>query len=100
MSNNRDTQLSDPLQSNPTLPDDSTSEEEPDPTYAITEEEHSGTIPGSNEATAMALAGQRAIAIPVVEQSKPHRVKRLNPQCLKAMPLLKQNHNHRLQNSK
>ena len=75
MSHNRDTQLSDALQSNPTLPDDSTSEEEPDPTYTITEEEHRGTIPGSNKATAMALAGQRAIANPVVEQSKPHRVK-------------------------
>ena len=67
MSHNRDTQLSDPLQSNLTLPEDSTSEEEPDPAYAITEEECRGMIPGSNEATAMALAGQRAIANPVVE---------------------------------
>ena len=78
MSHNRDTQLSDPQQSNPTLPDDSTSEEELDPTYAITEEEHRGTIPGSNEATAMALAGQRAIANPVVERSKPYKVKKIS----------------------
>ena len=67
MSHNRDTHSQDTLQSNPTLLNDSTSEEEPDPTYAITEEEHRGTIPGSNKATAMALAGQRAIANPVVE---------------------------------
>ena len=67
MSHNRDTQSSDSQQSNPTLPDDSTSEEEPDLTYTITEEECRGTIPGSNEATAMALAGQRAIANPVVK---------------------------------
>ena len=39
MSHNRDTQLSDPQQSNTILPDDSTSEEEPDLAYAITEEE-------------------------------------------------------------
>ena len=77
MLHNRDTQSSDPQQSNPTLPDDSTSEEEPDMTYAITEEEHRGTIPGSNEATAMALAGQRAIANPVVKRSKPRKVKKI-----------------------
>ena len=77
MSHSRDTQLSDQQQSNPTLPDNSTSEKEPDPTYAITEEERRGTIPGSNEATAMALAGQRAIANPVVEQSKPRKVKKI-----------------------
>ena len=67
MSHNRDTHSRDALQSNPTLSDDSTSEEELDLTYAITEEERRGTIPGSNEATAMALADQRAIANPVVE---------------------------------
>ena len=67
MSHNRNTNFQDTLQLNPTLSDDSTSEEEPDPTLAITEEERRGTIPGSNEATAMALAGQRAIANPVVE---------------------------------
>ena len=76
MLHNRDTHSQDALQSNPTLSDDSTSEEESDPTYAITEEECRGTIPGSNEATVMALAGQRAIANPVVEQSKPHKVKK------------------------
>ena len=67
MLHNRDTHSQDALQSNPTLSDDSTSEEEPDLTHAITEEEHRGTIPGSNKVTAMALAGQRAIANPVVE---------------------------------
>ena len=75
-SHNRDTQLSDQLQSNPTLPDDSTSEEEPDLAYAITEKECRGMIPGSNEATAIALTGQRAIANPVVKRSKPCRVKK------------------------
>ena len=76
MLHNRDTHSQDALQSNPTLSDDLTSEAEPDLTYAITEEECRGTIPGSNEATAMALAGQRAIANPVVERSKPRKVKK------------------------
>ena len=67
MSHNRDTHSQDALQSTPTLSDDLTSEEEPDPTLVITEEERRGTIPGSNVATAMALAGQRVIANPVVE---------------------------------
>ena len=67
MSHNRDTHSQDALQSNPTLSDNSTSEEELELTYALTEEECTGTIPGSNEATVMALAGQRAIANPVVE---------------------------------
>ena len=77
MSHNSDTHSQDALQSNPTLSDNSTSEEQPDPTLAITEEERRGTIPGSNQATAMALAGQRAIANPVVKQSKPHEVKKI-----------------------
>ena len=51
-------------------------EEEPDPTLTTTEEEHRGTIPGSNEATAMALAGQQAIVHPIVERSKPRKVKK------------------------
>ena len=67
MSHNRDTHSQDALQSNPTLSDDSTSEEEPDLTLAITEEECRGTIPGSNVATAIALEGQRVIANPVVK---------------------------------
>ena len=67
MSHNRDTHSQDTLQSNPTLSDDLTSEEEPDPTLAITEEELRGTIPGSNVATVMALAGQRVITNPVVK---------------------------------
>ena len=40
------------------LPDDSSSDEEHNPTLITTEEECRGTIPRSNEATAMALAGQ------------------------------------------
>ena len=69
MTHNRNTTGSsqDALRQDPILSDDLTSEEEPDPTLTITEEECRGTIPGSNEATAMALAGQRAIANPVVE---------------------------------
>ena len=67
MSHNRNTNPQNVAQSNPTLSNDSTSEEEPDLTLTITEEEHRGTIPGSNETTAMALASQRATANPVVE---------------------------------
>ena len=67
MSYNRDTNPQNTAQLTPALSDNSTSEEEPDPTLATTEEEHRDTIPGSNEATAMALAGQQAIANSVVE---------------------------------
>ena len=67
MSHNRNTNPQNAAQLNPTLSNDSTSEEEPDPTLATTEEECRGTIPGSNETTAMALAGQRATVNPVVE---------------------------------
>ena len=69
MSHNRNTTGSsqDALWQDPILSDDSTSEEEPDPNLALTEEECRGTIPGSNEATAMALAGQRVIVNPVVK---------------------------------
>ena len=67
MSHNRYTNPQNAAQSNPTLSNDSTSEEEPDLTLTITEEEHRGTIQGSNEATAIALAGQRATANPVVK---------------------------------
>ena len=50
------------------LPDDSSSEEDLErQTLRLTEEEKRGTIPGSTEATAMALALQRAQANPVVE---------------------------------
>ena len=38
MSQNRDINSQDAVQLNPTLSDDSTSEEEPDPTLTITEE--------------------------------------------------------------
>ena len=65
MSYNRDTIPQNTAQLPPTLADDSTSEEEPDST--LTEEERQDTIQGSNEATAMALAGQQAIVNPVVE---------------------------------
>ena len=60
MLHNRDTNPQNTSQITPALSDDSTLEEEPDPTLTTTEE-HRGTIPGSNEATAMALAGQRAV---------------------------------------
>ena len=40
------------------LSDDFSSEDESDLALATPEEECRGTIPGSNEATAMALAGQ------------------------------------------
>ena len=53
MSHNRDTNPQNTAQLTPTLSDDSTLEEEPDPTLTTTEEECRGTIPGSNEATAM-----------------------------------------------
>ena len=72
-------QNKDPSPQTPTLTvlsDDSTSEDESDLTLATTEEERRGTIPGSNEATAIALAGQRAVANPVVERSNPQKVKR------------------------
>ena len=67
MSHNRNTNPQNVTQSNPTLSNDSTLEEEPDLTLTITEEERRGTIPGSNEAAAMALAGQRATVNPVVK---------------------------------
>ena len=76
MSHNRNTNPQNIAQSNPTLFNDLTSEEESDLALTITEEECRGTIPGSNEATAMALAGQRATVNPVVERSKPHKVKK------------------------
>ena len=40
------------------LSDDFSLEDESDLALATTEEEHRGTIPGSDEAAAMALAGQ------------------------------------------
>ena len=58
------------------IDDDPSSDEEPDPTLFTIEEEHRGTIPGSTTATAMALAGQHAIANPVIERSKPRKVKK------------------------
>ena len=58
MSYNRDNNPQNTTQLTPTLSDDPTSEEEPDPTLTTTDKECRGTIPGSNEATAMALAGQ------------------------------------------
>ena len=47
--------------------------------FRLTEEEKRGTIPGSTEATAMALAVSRAQANPVVERSKPQKVKKKKP---------------------
>ena len=83
MLHNRDTNPQNTAQLTPTLTDDSTSEEEPNPTLATTEEECRGTIPESNEATAMALAGQRAIVSPVVKRSKPQKVKKTASSALK-----------------
>ena len=65
------------------LSDDSSSEDESDLTLATTGEECRGTIPGSNEATAMVLAGQQAVANPVVERSKLRKVKRNTSQTPK-----------------
>ena len=80
---NRDTNPQNTAQLTPTLPDNSMSEEEPDPTLATTEEEHRRTISGSNETTAMALAGQQATANPVVERLKPCKVKKTAPSTSK-----------------
>ena len=52
--------------------DPSTSEEdERDPSLRLTEEERRGTIPGSTQATAMALTMTRAQANPVVKRFQP-----------------------------
>ena len=99
MSYNRDTNPQNTAQLTATLADDSTSEEEPDPTLITTEEECRGTIPGSNEATAMALAGQQATANPVVERSKSCKVKKTASSTSKGHAST-QSHNNRLQNSK
>ena len=58
MSQNKNTSPQTPTSSITVLSDDSSSDDESDPTLVTTEEECRGTIPGSNEATAMALAGQ------------------------------------------
>ena len=58
------------------LLDDSSSDESPDPELQTTEEERCGTVPGSTITTAIALAGARAQANPMVERSPPHRRKK------------------------
>ena len=59
--------------------DPSTSEEDEVQTpLRVTEEERRGTIPGSTQATAMALTFSRAQANPVVERSKPRKTKKKN----------------------
>ena len=59
------------------LPDDTSSEEDPDrQALKVTEEEKNSMIPRSTEATAMALAASCAQANPVVERSRPHYVKK------------------------
>ena len=59
------------------LPDDTSSEEDPDrQDLKVTEEEKRGMIPKSTEATAMALAASHAQANPVVERSRIRRVKK------------------------
>ena len=59
--------------------DPSTSEDEVQTPLRVTEEERRGTIPGSTQATAMALTFSRAQANPVVERSKPRKTKKKNP---------------------
>ena len=58
------------------LLDDSSDEEVLDRTLKTTEEEHRGTIPGSTNATASALAGARAQGNPIVERGPPRRRKK------------------------
>ena len=59
--------------------DPTTSEEEEGQTsLRVTEEERRGTIPGSTQATVMALTFSRAQANPVVERSKPCKMKKKN----------------------
>ena len=73
-------QLSHIPEQSDTLPNDPSSEEEQDPTISTMEEEQRGTIPGSTIATAMALAGQQAVSNPVIEWSKPRKVKKRTSQ--------------------
>ena len=57
--------------------DPSTSEdEERDSALKLTEEERRGTVPGSTQATAMALTFTQAQANPVVERGQPRKVKK------------------------
>ena len=53
------------------LDDSSSDDDSPDPSLKTTEEERCGTIPGSQQATAMALMCTRAQANPTVERGKP-----------------------------
>ena len=76
MSQNKNPSPQTPTSTIIVLSDDSSSDDEGDLTLTTTEEEHRGTIPGSNEATAMALAGQQAVVNPVVERAKPQKVKK------------------------
>ena len=66
---------------NPTTLSDNPSSDEDTEHQALqlTEEEKRGTIPGSTEVTAMALAVSMAQANPVVERSKPRKVKKKKP---------------------
>ena len=49
----------------------SSDDDSPDPSLKTTEEECRGTIPGSQQATAMALMCTKAQANPTVERGKP-----------------------------
>ena len=54
----------------------SSEEDEEQRSLPVTEEERRGTIPGSTQATAMALTLSRAQANPAVERSKPRKIKK------------------------
>ena len=58
----------------PSMSDDSTDEEQVPARLKTTEEEKQGTIPGSAEATAAALAGSRAQGNPSVGRNKKKRI--------------------------
>ena len=58
----------------PSMSDDSTDDEQVPARLKTTEEEKRGTIPGSAEATAAALAGSRAQGNPSVGRSKKKRI--------------------------
>ena len=70
------------------IADDTTSDEDQNrPTLPTTEEERAGAVPGSAEATAVAVSLAPAHGNPVVERSKPmqrkkiKRKKRNKPPC-------------------
>ena len=61
----------------PPLSDDPSTDEDQEPPVKTTEEEKRGTIPASEQASAAALAGQRAQANPTVPRGPPVKVKKI-----------------------